>query len=128
MISTLKNRSEFLRLRKSPRFSSDCFIVQGEANNNENSTDIKGLKVGYTVTKKVGNAVERNRIKRRLKHAMVQAMPHSTMGQDNNSNELCAQINIIAHRKTLNAPYKTLISNLTKGIDRIVSKGTTRAE
>ncbi len=128
MIPTLKNRSEFLNLRKSPRFTSDCFIMQGQVDTPSSTEKSDGLAVGYTVTKKIGNAVERNRIRRRLKHAMKHVGSDTIKGEKNSFSNINAKINIIAHRKSLNASFATLTSNITKGIDHVIAKGKTRCE
>lgn len=64
-ISSIKKREDFLKVSKNGRkFVSSQFVLQSI----ENEFDY--LRVGYTVTKKVGNAVVRNKIKRRLKNAV----------------------------------------------------------
>ena len=65
-IETLKKRSEFLATRKGARWATPLFVL--EALKRAPPSEIAPAKprFGFTVSKKVGGAVERNRIKRRL--------------------------------------------------------------
>lgn len=63
-IETLKSSKDFKRLKSGKFHRSHSFLLQGMEN-----VDSKKSRVGYTVTKQNGNAVIRNRIKRRLKSA-----------------------------------------------------------
>jgi ribonuclease P protein component len=66
---TLKKRSEFLAVRGGARWSGAAFVLEAKPR----KADIysgKGARFGFTVTKKLGNAVLRNRIRRRLKNAL----------------------------------------------------------
>ena len=72
---TLKKRPEFLRLRGGRRWSCPAFAIEtrpalpvaaGVA-------VASGPRFGFTVTKAMGNAVARNRIRRRLKAAVTEA-------------------------------------------------------
>lgn len=60
----LKRRSEFLAAARGLRTSRRGFVLQAIKRKNDNTAP---ARVGFTVTKKVGNAVVRNRIKRRLR-------------------------------------------------------------
>ncbi|WP_291173758.1 ribonuclease P protein component [Hyphomicrobium sp.] len=66
-LETLKKRSEFLRLRGGARFATPSFVLETRPAAEAGRTDIR---FGYTVTKKLGGAVVRNRIRRRLKAAV----------------------------------------------------------
>ena len=70
-ILVLKNRADFLRLRKGRRFTGRNFLVQGAAQSERGMA----ARVGFTVTTKVGNAVVRNRIKRRLRNVVRKVFP-----------------------------------------------------
>lgn len=59
----LKKRSDFLACRAGRRVHERDFTLQLL----KRSDDTAAFRVGFTVTKKVGNAVMRNRIKRRLR-------------------------------------------------------------
>ena len=61
---TIKKRSEFLRSNKySKTINSPNIIIQKlESKKNENMP-----RFGFTITKKIGSAILRNKIKRRLK-------------------------------------------------------------
>jgi ribonuclease P protein component len=67
---TLKKRSEFLRIRGGARWSGAAFVLETKPRD-------AGVRMpaaprfGFTVTKKLGNAVTRNRIRRRLKAALT---------------------------------------------------------
>ena len=75
------------------------------------------IYLGLTVTKKVGNAVTRNRIKRRLKAAAYNLLPEIT----NNQNEIV----IIGRKQTINKPFSTLLADLQwaiKKLDKITNE------
>ena len=72
-IRKLNNHSEFSYISKfGKKAVSDGVILQVAKNTilseKKSSTDV--IRLGYIITKKIGNAVRRNRIKRRLKAAV----------------------------------------------------------
>ncbi len=65
-VETLKKRAEFLRLRGGARFATPSFVLETRPA----AAKCSEIRFGYTVTKKLGGAVVRNRIRRRLKAAV----------------------------------------------------------
>ncbi|CAM5534285.1 ribonuclease P protein component [Aquamicrobium terrae] len=61
----LLKRAEFLAVRRGEKRRGRLFLVE-VLDRGDGGTP----RVGYTVTKKVGNAVVRNRVRRRLKEAV----------------------------------------------------------
>ena len=76
-VPTLKKRSDFLRLRSGKRYSTKSLVL--EAKSQDEICEKETTRVGYTVTKRVGNAVVRNRIKRRLRNVVAQVFPLKSM-------------------------------------------------
>jgi ribonuclease P protein component len=58
----LRQRADFLAAAKGPRVAGPAFVVQARDRRDEGPA-----RVGFTVSKKVGTAVERNRVRRRLR-------------------------------------------------------------
>jgi ribonuclease P protein component len=68
VIQRLKKRSDFLITAKGKRWVTPNFTLQAKQRLN---TDIYvSSRLGFTATKKTGNSVRRNRIRRRLKSAI----------------------------------------------------------
>jgi len=63
LIETLKNRPDFLRTAQARRQGTGGFLLQGRARDDGAAV----VRVGFTASKKIGNAVARNRAKRRLR-------------------------------------------------------------
>ena len=61
-MNRLRQRADFLAAASGPRVTTPGFIVQGRQRE-----DAGPCRVGFTVSKKVGSAVERNRVRRRLR-------------------------------------------------------------
>ena len=66
-ITRLRRRADFQRAARGRRARLAAFALQA---NRRATPDLLGARVGFTVTKKVGGAVVRNRIRRRLKEAL----------------------------------------------------------
>lgn len=64
-LQVLKQRSEFLAAAKARRAPAAGFLLQ--ARPRQASESASGVRVGFTCSKKIGNAVMRNRAKRRLR-------------------------------------------------------------
>lgn len=70
-ISTLKNRPEFLRAASARRQGTAGFLVQARFRDDGETR----VQVGFTASKKIGNAVKRNRAKRRLREVARDMLP-----------------------------------------------------
>jgi ribonuclease P protein component len=68
-IHVLRKRAEFLAANKGLRNARPGFVLLTLANQGE------GKRFGVTVTKKIGNAVVRNRMKRRFRELLRAALP-----------------------------------------------------
>ncbi len=61
---TIRRRADFLAAARAAHSAQRGVVLQARARGDE-----AGHRLGFTVTKKVGNAVVRNRVKRRLRAA-----------------------------------------------------------
>ena len=69
MISVLTRRADFLAANSGIRNARAGFVLLTRPNGGE------GMRFGITVTKKIGNAVVRNRMKRRFRELLRAALP-----------------------------------------------------
>ena len=70
---TLRKRADFLRAASARRQGMPGFLLQARRRN-EDAAD-QAIRIGYTCSKKLGNAVMRNRAKRRLRALAREVMP-----------------------------------------------------
>jgi ribonuclease P protein component len=99
----LRKRAEFLAVRSGEKRRGRLFLLE-----TRDRGDGGPPRFGLTVTKKTGNAVVRNRIRRRLKEAMrVHAADDMSPGSD---------YVIVARRDVLAAPFSSLLAELARRI------------
>ena len=64
-LQTLRHRPDFLKVAAARRQGTGSFLLQARAGDD----DQPFARIGYTASKKIGNAVARNRAKRRMRAA-----------------------------------------------------------
>lgn len=116
-LATLKKRAEFLRVRGGARWSCTCFTLEGKPRppGHGGSEEYGGPRFGFTVTKKLGGAVVRNRIRRRLKSAALELA------------DGCAYAGfdyvLIARQAALVRPFAALKKDLEDALHRVHHPG-----
>jgi ribonuclease P protein component len=105
----LTRRAEFLAARDGPRASAGAFLLQAKKRR-----DANGPRIGFTVSKKTGSAVERNRIRRRLREAARSVMDSAgRRGFD---------YVLVARREALAAPFAALVQDLEQALRKVHAK------
>jgi ribonuclease P protein component len=118
-LSTLKTRSEFLRLRGGSRFAGRSFVLECRLREPAPGSAAgrslqNGPRFGFTVTKKLGNAVVRNRIRRRLKAAVQVALLRTELPD--------FDYVVIARQPAFDAPFEILSADFCKALSAIHAK------
>lgn len=110
-LQTLKHRKDFVLSNKfAKKIFSKNFIIQKHTNSD--SIDLN-LKFGFTATKKIGNAVTRNRAKRRMRALVSRFVQEDINSFDNKSSY------VLVAKSSLN---KALFINLYSEMQQCLNK------
>jgi ribonuclease P protein component len=110
-IRRLRRRPDFLAAAGGRRFHTERLSAQGRLREPDEERDgvrAEGLFLGFTITKRVGHATERNRIRRRLRSALVLVADDAP--------EIGADVVVIARRPALDAPFESLVEDLRRAL------------
>ncbi len=106
-LGKLKKRSEFLYVRNGRYQARPLVVIQMRKHPKRQD----GVNIGFTATKKIGNAVVRNRCKRRMRELARALLPiHGKPGFD---------YVFIARAKTAAAEWQTLQKDVEKALLRL---------
>jgi ribonuclease P protein component len=105
-VERLRKRADFLDAATGPRAPAAAFVLQTRTR-----ADTGPPRVGFTVSKKVGNAVERNRVRRRLRE-IVRLSDASRFRPGND-------YVLVGRRAALDEPFARLIEDFSRALERI---------
>ena len=107
MLKRLKTRRQFLHVAGTGRkwvapglILQVCPLEEDDTSSDETVT----VRVGFTVSRKVGGAVARNRARRRLRQVAEHVMPNLAAGS-------CDYV-LIGRRMTIKRPFGDLVADL----------------
>jgi ribonuclease P protein component len=107
-LNVLRKRSDFLAAARARRQGTPAMMVQGR----DRRDDDPSIRVGFTCSKKVGNAVARNRAKRRLRAVARDVLhAHGQPGWD--------YVLIGRARETAARPYEALRNDLVYALRKL---------
>lgn len=108
-LTILTARADFLRAAQAGRASAPAFMLQARQ---RPAGEGAGMRVGFTCSKKVGNAVARNRAKRRLREIARAVLP--ARGRDGWDYVLIGKAGATATH-----PYAALLTDLEAALARV---------
>lgn len=111
----LKKRSEFLAVAKGARLHEPAFTLQAAKRADAPEVAGPARRFGLTVTKKTGNSVVRNRIRRRLREAIRQSGAARGEMPDGGSRDYV----VVARRDALACDFAALRGGLDAALAKI---------
>jgi len=104
----LKKRAEFLFVAGGARYVSEAFVLQARRRRGDPGAKPRG---GFTASRKVGNAVARNRARRRLKEAARQVLEKAAIeGHD---------YVLVARQAAVSHPFADILIDLGKAVQKV---------
>jgi len=104
----LRQRADFLAAATGIKVPAAAFVLQTRKRAEEGP-----VRVGFTVSKKVGNAVERNRVRRRLRE-LVRLSDHGRLQSGHD-------YVLVGRRAALNLPFERLTQDFEGALRRAQS-------
>jgi ribonuclease P protein component len=118
-LATLKTRADFLRVAAARgRAVRPAFILQAArltVDSPADGADSRPVRIGFTASRKVGNAVVRNRAKRRLRALAAEVLPR--LGRAGTDYVL------VARAMPSERPYAALVADLEAALRQIERPG-----
>jgi ribonuclease P protein component len=112
-VERLRHRADFLRVAAGRwKYATPGLVVQMRPR--EDMPESSAVRVGFTVTRKVGSAVVRNRARRRLREAARVALPQAALPG-------CDYV-LIARAGTVGRPYPELVGDLKSALAALAAK------
>ncbi len=113
-VEVIRKRSDFVAANRGKRFVTPAFILLAYKRKDGHFAPAGSARYGITVTKKIGNAVARNRMKRRFRALVTDILPqHGMPGVDH----------IVIGRKQDDEPdFAVMQSALEKGLKHLAKK------
>jgi len=109
----LVRRADFIACSKGRRVTTAAFVLQERARGDEGPP-----RFGFTVTKKTGGAVERNRMRRRLREVVrLGAQAGARPGSD---------YVLVLNRNALDRPFDVLTSDFAEALARAAASRSAR--
>jgi ribonuclease P protein component len=109
----LKRRTDFRAIAQAgARAPAQAFVLQALRRDDAGSAS-GPVRVGFTVSKQVGNAVERNRVRRRLRE-MVRLQPETAFAAGND-------YVLIGRRHALTCPFRDMARELDGALRRVAT-------
>jgi len=106
---TIRKRSDFLAANRGKRAPMPGFVLLVRPRDDDDST----MRIGFTVTKKIGNAVVRNRMKRRFRALAREILPdHGIAGADHV---------LIGREGGIERDYASLVSELQRALKKLAA-------
>ncbi|MGI8525449.1 MAG: ribonuclease P protein component [Pseudolabrys sp.] len=102
----LRQRADFLAAATGIKVPAAAFVLQARKRNDEGP-----VRIGFTVSKKVGNAVERNRVRRRLREIVrLNGVTRLRAGHD---------YVLVGRRAALRLPFARIVEEFSGALHRL---------
>jgi ribonuclease P protein component len=107
----LRQRADFLTAATGIKVPATAFVLQARERQDQDQDQKRGpARLGFTVSRKVGNAVERNRVRRRLREAVRLAAGEGLRGGHDYV--------LVGRRAALTLPFARIRQELEQAIGR----------